>query len=268
MSDVAVQDWSMPSADQMKEFWEKVSRREIGLKNLQCFLDNPMKFIDSNNPGLVSLTQAKKCLGRGKVVTVANFNKVWESQFENFPIFYDYDSLFRAGQQNKMEGQDWRLIFYAGYSIWDIKKMQDYHQKGVPHFLKTLSWRLKREGSNLFDTDCMTGYYLINFNGQFGGLDYDSQEICIKEFEKLEKSGGSFQRTDANIFTEAALTIFKLTRERIAENWQHVPAGDYLGSFLSLGMFKANGFSVYLCKPSPSTKDLRVSLCRQWQSAD
>lgn len=215
---MVVPDWSSVTANQMKEFWEKASpdRKQIGSRNFQNFLDNPNRYSpDSDETLFVSLTRAKKILGRHKVVTVTNFNKVWKTGHDEVLIFYSENDLEEASYRNKAIKGDWRLVYYSGLSIRQLNKIIGTDRKHQPCFYEQ-DWYFKTEEDFWADKVPPAGYYLINFKGLLPNLDYKQQETEI-----AFRFGENFKQTDPHIFIEAAMTIFKVTGERIANNWYH-----------------------------------------------
>lgn len=238
MENVVVPGWSSVTADQMKEFWEKASRKQIGLRNFQAFLDNPNKFSDETS-GLISISQAKKILGRRKVITVTLFNNIWQTSHNDALIFYSEEDFIDAARRNKEEGDDWRLIYYSGQSIRKLRKIIGTDKEHQPCFYKQ-DWYFDERQDFWADKTPLAGYYLINFKGLFSMLNYQEQES-----EMFAKFDGGFERTDPHIFTETAMTIFKLTGERIAENWYHRPFFCTVdGHRVFLGHFDAEGWHV------------------------
>ena len=213
--DMVVPGWSSVTADQMKEFWEKVSRKQIGLRNFQNFLDNPNKYADVP-AGLTSISKARRILGSKKVIPVTLFNHIWGTGYDEAPIMYLEEDLQAFYYRNKVKDEDWRLIYYSGRSIRQLNEIIGTDKDHQPCFYKyKQAWYLDKEQDFWADKTPDAGYYLINCMGLFPSLKYQDQE------REIAKLGNNLERTDPHIFTEAVMSIFKLTGERIAQDWLH-----------------------------------------------
>ncbi len=256
MERLAVNGGSGITARQWHDFWEKVELNKIHRRNFQQFLDNPEKFFDPEQDGLISLSLAKKILGRRKIITVVNFNKIWRDVFPDFPIRYTEEDLREAALRNE-QGDDWRLIFYGGGSIAQLRGVFGIDPASQPCFdNNNFDWYLREEEADWAKKGARAGYYLINFRGKFKGFNHDHQEKHLKEqYFELE-------RTSPQIFTEAIFSIFILTGEEIASSWRHwssVKAAN--GLFVNVGPLNFGGYKVSVEYPSIANDALRVSIC-------
>ncbi len=256
MEKLAVSGGSSISAPQMRDFWEKVELRKINSRNFQDFLDNPEKFSGSLGTGFASLTLAKKILGRRKIITTVNYNKVWRDVFSDFPIFYTEEDLSEAALRNK-RGDDWRLVFYGGSSIVQLRQKFGIDPASQPCFHSINSdWycRGSETGWSLNMID--KGYYLINFYGRSKGMNHEHQE------KHLEDSYFKLERTDPHVFTEALFSIYFFTKDRLASNWQHCSSvKSSKGLFINVGSLNFSGFRVQTEFPTVASDEMRVSVC-------
>jgi len=262
MDEIVVPGWSEVTADQMQEFFRQASPKvkRIGLRNFQNFLDDPNKYSDEA-PGFISLSQAKKILGRDKVVTVSNFNKVWNTSHKDAPIFYGKKDFVDADCRNKEKGDDFGLFYYSGQSIRKIHEIIGVDPKQL-YFCKN-NWYLNKKQDLWVNKVPPAGYYLINLKGLFQNLKYREQED-----EMIAQFGKDYERTNPHIFTEVAMTVFKLTGKRVAGGWYHrsaVCTAD--GLRVHAGISDALGWNVL---PFRNDADhdgcLRVSVCQKWRT--
>lgn len=237
MEELAVPGGSSITAGQWIDFWTKYDLKKINGRNFQAFLDEPNKFLSPVVTGLVSLSGAKKILGRDKVVTVTNYNKVWETEFPDFPIYYSTVDLMVA-KRNNSSGHDWRLVFYGGQSIRQLRDRFGIDPNIQPHF-NNQSWYLE-EVESLWASKTVPapGYYLIDFM---------AQHYNLKPKELIGIAGlitSDIERTDPHIFTETLFTVFKLSGERLAEKWLHLTATKTAKGWVAVGLFTSNGYYI------------------------
>jgi len=261
MTKLAVNGGSVITAPQWRDFWEKVELNKINSKNFQDFLDNPNRLSDSGLPGLISLSRAKKILGRNKIFTVVNYNKLWRESFSDFPIRYTEEDLAEAKQQNE-RGEDWRLVFYGGRSIIQVRRNSGLDPFSQPCFSAAdADWYFRTTESGWANNPPVRGYNLVNFKGQFKNLNHEHQEKHLKDLGTF-RDLGFYERTDPHVFTEVVFSIFALTEERIAENWRHWSSTvTSSGICVHVGLLDFNGYRVGGELPGTRADSLRVSIC-------
>lgn len=261
MAKLAVSGGSVITAPQWRDFWEKVELNKINSKNFQEFLDNPNCLSDSESLGLISLSRAKKILGRNKILTAVNYNKIWRENFCDFSIRYTEEDLIRFASENEKNNQDWRLVFYGGQAIIPLRHRLGVDSGSQPCFSANYQdWFLRKHEEKSLNSIISTGYYLVNFYGRFKGLNHDQQEsslICMNNFY-----GDRFVRTDPNVFAETLFSIFYLTRERLAVDWSHWTSVKAFDSpYVHVGKLSFEGLVVGKELKGVVNSDLRVSLC-------
>ncbi|MFA5109023.1 MAG: hypothetical protein WC458_00545 [Patescibacteria group bacterium] len=252
---VIVSDRSSITAGQWQEFWKKVELRQVTSENFQDYLDDPGQFSDGVF-GLSSLSQAKKILGYRRVLTVANFNLAWNVQQQKSPIKYSVTDLKLVARRNEIAGEDWRLVYYSGRSASDLyyHYVSIINRKNQPYF-KEMSNNLHSRGCLWPEHLPLAGYYLINFKGLFSNFDYQQQTEAIKT-----KFGQDFERTNAHVLTEVAMTIFILTGERIVEKWFHRAVCIMEGVYHHFGFFGSSGWTHNQESEDGCFKDVCVSI--------
>lgn len=256
---IVISDHSTISGGQWEEFGKKMKLGQITSKNFQDYLDNPGKF-SYESVGAISLSQARKILGRDKVISRTDFNKVWCLELEDGPIFYSESDFLRASHENRFNGQDWRLIYCLGRSIKQLVNIIGTDEGQQPYCFQKQGWYLAENQSFWADVQSPAGYYLINFNGQFAGLDYHRQvedvtKIGLEPFVEI---------TNPHLFIEAVTTIFKLTGERITEDWYHrSPVRSANGKLVDVH-FDSKGWEINKSwLDAVSDENLRVSVLKK-----
>jgi hypothetical protein len=264
---VIISGRSSITAGQWQELGRQIEKKKVDSANLQAYLDNPNRFSDQG-AGSVTISKAKKILGRRNVITVSGFNRAWNHNHNlaGAEIMYSEEDLSWAAYRNKSEGDDWRLCYYGGQPIWKVQEIigsNERHQpcfnKNLPHLYDEIDQLVGEKTASWLRDYPPFGYYLVNFKGLFSGLKYQDQENKI-----TDKFGADFERTDPHVFTEAAMTIFMLTGERIAEKWHHRSAAcDVGGKHIYVGGFGTNGWSVGNAPNHEIRKNLCVSISRK-----
>jgi len=256
MEKLAVNGGSGITARQWRDFWEKVELNKITSGNFQKYLDNPDSVSNRHNLSLISLTKAKKILGRSKILTVVNYNKIWGTRLPESAIGYSELVLDNAAWQNRRD-HDWRLIYYGGSAIVMLRNILGMDQACQPCFSHEWSdWYLREQERSWIIQTQAPGYYLINFKGQLKNLNYEEQEKQIK------LSSPSYERTDPHVFAEAIFSIFKLSGERVATSWDHwTSVRTYGNAFVRLGHFDFEGLKVRAEQPGIRNHEIRVSVC-------
>jgi hypothetical protein len=262
MEKLAVSGGSSISARQWVDFWEKVELSKINSRNFQDFLDNPEKFSSTTEVGLISLTLAKKILGRRKIFTTANYNKIWHGEFSDWPIFYTEKDLREADLRNQ-RGDDWRLVFYGGLPITHLRHKFGIDLASQPCFhCGDTDWYWRNAEKKWSLGLVGKGYYLVNFRGQFKSMNHSHQE------KHLEDPYFQLERTDPHVFTEALFSLYFFNKERLANNWRHWSSVKTSGGlFVHVGSFDFNGFRVGCEFPTVGSDDLRVSVCAKPRKA-
>ncbi len=258
MEKLAVNSGSMITAQQWRDFWEKVELSKINSENFQKFLDNPDRFSDRNNLARISLTKAKKILGRDKIFTVVNYNKIWGTRFPEFPISYIEVVLDNAAWQNKRD-HDWRLVFYGGSAIVRMRDILGMDQACQPCFSHESSdWYLRETEKRWIMQTPAPGYYLIDFKGQLKNLNHEEQE------KRIKLASPTYERADPHIFAEAIFSIFKFSGERIAASWDHwTSVRTYGNAFVRVGHFDFEGLKISAEQPGIRNHETRVSVCQK-----
>jgi len=225
------------------------------LRKEQCWVPVEKEFITVND-WQTSLIQARKIMGRDKVVFARDYNRVWHSDFQGWPINYSKQDLREANAEN-LEGRDWRLVFCGGLSMDGMRKKLLAAEATQPCFFNQ-KWYLGRKEAYWFEFSLSPGYYLIDFKERMGDFTHWRQE------ESFKLVTDTLERTDPRIFTEAVFTIFQLTNERIAEYWRHwsgLKAAS--GDFINVGFFYISGWRVYSTSEEQSNHYLCISICHK-----
>jgi len=195
-------------------------------------------------------------MGRDKVVFARDYNRVWHSDFQGWPINYSKQDLREANAEN-LEGRDWRLVFCGGQSMDGLRKKLLGAEATQPCFFNQ-NWYLDNKEDYWFGFSPPPGYYLIDFKERMIGFNHERQEASFSlEVDILE-------RTDPRIFTEAVFTIFKLTNQRIAEFWRHWSGlKAACGDFINVGLFDISGWRIYSTGAKEYSSSLCLSICRK-----
>ncbi len=235
------------SAGLMEDFWRKVKDGTIDGRSFRSYLANPRIF----SAGLITLARAKKILGK-KVIGSGDA-----------PIRYTEATLKQAETENKA-GHDWRLVFCAGTTLRQQRETYDIDREKQPCHRKDVTWHLEASEDDWANQNPESGWYLIDFNGRWGGLTWDLQEA---ELVKLQKFG-LYDRVNPHIFGEAVMAIYQANNgERIAENWAHWSgvAGSS-GDFVWVGGLSVSGLDVGRRLRGLSYSALRVCVVRKFDA--
>jgi len=257
---------STVTAGQLKDLFRMIDDGTIGFYEMKSILENPNKFTKNEKTGLaVTIVRAINILGASKVFTLQQANEVWGINTVNMvPIVrYSEKTLREVAEANKKGEADWRLVYIVGSTLLKQRKIIGTNQNQQPCFYKNNDWYTKDKEKFWAEKKPETAgnYHLINFKGLFGGLNYQNQEIEIQKF------GNNFERTNPHVFGEAILAIFKISGERIAENWYH--RSSVLGAGrdrVSVGGFDAEGLRVNNVWVDFAYDNLRVSLFRKFEN--
>lgn len=124
------------------------------------------------------------------------------------------------------------------------------------------TWHLNFSEDFWANNGSEAGWHLIDFNGRWSGMAWDSQET------ELQKLGSQFARVDPHVFGEVVTSIFQSgNEERIAENWAHWSSqADSDGFLVWVGFFNAGGLSVYGSHRGSSSSNLRVCVVRKFDA--
>ena len=225
-----------------------------GLKKLlQAFLEE--KGIN------ISLAQAINILGHSNVITAKQTANAWGIEApKKAPIRHNEATLRQCAQENQQSNADWRIVYCFGDSLRDLWKRFGTDPKQQPCFCKDSAWLLKSEEDSWATKKMESGYYLINFFGQFSNMTRNQQEAGIIIL------GNKYERCHEAIFSEAIFTIFMVNNgERIAKDWYHRGVStDSVGGCVGVGYFNADGFIVFDGRDGYCDHDLRVSVARKF----
>lgn len=253
---------SSVTAGQMKDFWSKVVDGTIGSENFGGFLENPHKFTREQ----VTIVRAINILGANKVVTAQQrfeaFNDAYLAAVAksevNQAIRYTEDILRGCAENNKAGHTDFRLVYLTGLSLRELREKIGVDKANQPCAYNN-DWWLKDVEYRWATEKPESGYFLIDFNGRFPHTRWEVQE---QEIGKL----ANYKRAHEAHVAEAIVTIFKITGERLLENWDHW--GRRLGSGgyrVCVGYFDTGGLGVRSGPPSVGAyDDLRVCLLRKF----
>jgi len=196
----------------------------------------------------VPLSRVFHILGLGRVITYDQVALHWGPGLNRLTdpkdvlIRYSEETLHQCSNENIDRKSDWRLIYYSGFSLRQLHEKRGIDWKNnQPCFHKDKNDWLQSEEDILVNQTFPAGYYLLNFNGQFGKISWGDQEVEIANL------GKEFKRCPEAIFTEAVFTIYMVNNgERIAEDWwlwgtakrnngRHVLVGDFreVGFYIS-----------------------------------
>lgn len=224
--------------------------------------------------GSVSPIQTSKLIQRIsseiKIITPEQAASVWNKPVpQNTQLRYSEQTIQECIEDNQRNGADWRLIYALGLSLREQRNIQGTDTDNQPCFYDN-GWWLDGEKQNCEKKSipywaaqsAEPGYYLLNFNGQFG------DKIWQKQNELIAQLGPNFTRAPETIVAEACLSTFLLTNERLLKNWYHW--GSFLGSGrgrVGVGEFGSGGFGVRSVSPIYSDSFLRVVLARKFLDA-
>lgn len=247
---------STVTAGQLKDLFRMIDDGTVGHEEMGHFLVNPKKF----SSGGVSLVRAVNILGNRKVLTAEQAAKARNQKApENASIRYSEAVLRECAEQNRTAGTDWRLVYVFGLSLREQRKQVG---TGLNGFYNT-DWWLEKKEDGWSTEEPHASYYLIDFNGRWGMTNWANQEA------EIQKLGLNFERAHEAVVSEAILSIFQNTGERLLENWYHW--GRSLTSYgyrVYVGCFGRDGLRVLgFCGPGWVGDDcLRVCLVRKFQS--
>ena len=249
---------------QLKEIIGQYLAGDLTDKHLQGLIEHRNTFDAIEYP---ELDFAVKVLGENKVVSSNEAAIAWELDpegkiwpvevLENLvKIRYSKATLRKAAKENRKGLADWRLIYIHGTSLREQREKRGTDQGKQPCFYKEGIWWLKASEDKWATHKPQAGYYLINCCGQFGNLDWKSQE------QEIAKLGKEYERCHETVFSEAILTIYMVYNgERIAEKWYHwgislASDGDrvFVGDLVAIGLGVSNRWDGF------SNQDLRVAL--------
>ena len=235
------------SAGLMEDFWRKVKDGTIDGRSFRSYLANPRRF----SAGLITLARAKKILGK-KVIGSGDA-----------PIRYTESTLRQAVRENG-SGHDWRLVFCAGTTLRQQRETYGTDREKQPCHRKDVTWHLEASEDDWANQNPESGWYLIDFNGRWGGLTWDLQEAELVKIQKL----GPYARINPHIFGEAVMAIYQANNgERIAEDWVHwSDVADSDGCFVWVGYLDVGGLRVAGRRRGHSYSSLRVCVVRKFDA--
>ncbi len=223
----------------------------------------------SPTPVALSITEAEArvvgVLGLGKVITLAQALSAWPGVeidvSVTVPIRYSMETLQECARENQEKGTDWRLVYIHGFSLRQQRERLGTNRDHQPCFYDN-NWWLQGKEDKWANFKPESGYYLVDFNGRFGLTSWKKQE------KKIAELGDQFERAHETVIAEAVFSIFKITQERLLENWYHW--GQALGSAgvrVPVGRFDRGGLIVVGCRPVWCGDDgLRVCLLRKFNT--
>ncbi|MDD5340888.1 MAG: hypothetical protein PHC97_00450 [Patescibacteria group bacterium] len=229
----------------------------VGGEELGAFLENPKKF----SKGL-TIVRAINILGANKVIIAEQAGKAWEIEVpKSATIRYSEETLLECANENQSGQSDWRLVFINGLSLREQREKRGVDKTKLPCFNDD-DWWLESDEDKWATFMPQTGYYLINFRGQFTNLN------CGKQDAKIAKLGADYERCHEAVFAEAILTIYMVNDgERIAESWYHWGAStSFVGVCIVVGCFNSNGLCVGTHSAYGFPGGLRVALARKFSS--
>ena len=248
------------TAGQMEDFWRKVKDGTISGSCLDSFLRNPSRF----NPISLTLVRATRILGSGKVLSTEQATKAWGLPKPGETLIrYSEEDLREAAEENKT-GADWRLVYFSGQSLREQHAKRGDNPESQPCFYKSWDWWLKSKEDEWANRKPVPGYYLLDFRGRFGRTSWDRQN------EEIVKLGSNFERTHEAVVTEAAMSFFMTTGERLLGDFYHWgPSETSNGLRVRVGCFDENGWCVGSYRNPGyvgSDSSLRVCLSRKFRS--
>ncbi len=213
-------------------------------------------------PKGATLARALTILGVSKMLTDEESAKAWGVSKVSPTIRYTEHALRAAANANACSEADWRLVYVNGFSLREQRHLLGTDPKQQPCFDQSYTWLLSKERDVWAAVSRPAGYYLIDFHGRFDSISWIDQELLIEQFG----NDFSFERADETIVSEAVLTIFKVTGERLMENWRHWGRTlDHDRERVYVGEFDHAGWHVFTCHPGEHTHgDLRVCLSRKF----
>ena len=203
-----------------------------------------------------SLEEARKFLGKGKVLRAKNTARAWGgSKFKDCPTGYLAETLELCAEENAAGKADWRLTFHLGQSPAAMYSARGHDEKRQPCFhLRPSMEKFGYRPFHILDSNMRedrawiaevgeSRYWLTDFTPRFPKMRWEEQERCICAL------GPSFKRTHEAVFIEAAMSIFMLTGKRLAEDWFHWGISTHHGYHLMVGRFSSAGLMVEIGWP-------------------
>ncbi|MCX6739805.1 MAG: hypothetical protein NTZ49_01085 [Candidatus Parcubacteria bacterium] len=172
----------------------------------------------------ITVGAAKSILSKTKVVADNHLSL----------LRYSKETLEDCARQNEELCHDWRLVYVNGFSV---SQLVDF----FPHLFENSAGKiigLSQEHS-WFDLQLEKDYYLIDFSGKLGFLDWRSQQ------RELDKYAQVIGRCPDQVFCEALITIFRSSGEKLAREWSHWGMLRTANrTFIEIGPFGPNGICV------------------------
>ena len=171
------------------------------------------------------LEESTRLLGDDKVISYKESTDLWKikSLVQPSLALYPENLVAKCARDNKKKLSDWRLVYLHGLSINElisrIKKMGDPIK-----ICKNPNWD-KGFLSSYGKINQKSGYFLIDFKGKFGGLNWNKQE------QKIRKLPNCIRAPESHVLE--ALILFNLIKPtNLTKNLRHWgPSVDYLEDF-------------------------------------
>lgn len=210
----------------------------------------------------IKIKTARKILGSNRVYAGAQVAKQWGVALTtNLPIQYTEADLEEAVRENAAGTADWRLVHVLGlWSLCELHVRCGVNSKSQLFFCKNNTWWLEASADKWASLKPMPGYYLLDFVGKWSFTSWEKQEMQI---------GSDFERANEVVLTEAVMSVFLLTGERLLETWYHWgPTLVSDDNRVCVGLFRRDdGWNVNECPSYCSTRDrLRVVRSRRFRS--
>jgi hypothetical protein len=247
---------STVTVGQIQDQFRKIGDGTIGFAEMQNFLDNPRKFSQNQT----TIVRAINILGADKVITKDQWAEAWRLSVPRYDtlIHYSEDVLRNCADSNKNHSTDFRLIYLHGYSLRGLQTEISMIQNQP--LCSNNNWWLHPDEDHWTLKKPDAKYYLIDFSGVLPSISWDDQE---KEIAKL----GSYERAHEASVSEAIITIFMISGERLLENWSHWGPSLVKKRFRScVGRFDEKGLQVDRYHPVGNYDDLHVCLLRKFDS--
>ncbi|MDD5341288.1 MAG: hypothetical protein PHC97_02515 [Patescibacteria group bacterium] len=245
--------------NQMAEIFSQLKRGSLDTDHLQALIDHKNPFEAREYPDWEFIL---RLFGRDNVIVAKQSAGVWglESPKDD-KVLYSKATLRHAAKENE-QGEDWRLVYINGLSLREQREKRGVNRAEQPCFdtFANDDWWLESDEDKWATFRPQTGYYLINFRGQFANMNWVEQGKAITEL------GAGYERCHEAAFAEAILTIFMVNNgERIAEDWYHWGATAASNdNRVGVGVFGSGGLIVSGGLVDCSDDDLRVVLSRKF----
>lgn len=211
------------------------------------------------------MEQAIAALRKERVLTASQAGLIWHESSppaDRVVLRYHRETFLNCMAENKAREAMWVLVWLFGFSLRAQRARAGENRFRTPVFDSDPDcWWLDRSENPWVNRKFPGAYYLINFEGKFGGMPWKEQE------ENIHALGGVFRAREAMI-TEAAIGFRQARHFPLLANWYHWgPSRDSQKRRVYVGQFDNRGFWIQGEEEDPEKPDdrLRVCLVKSWE---